>query len=145
MAPKIIDSFIFYNELAMLEYRLHLLYPIVDHFVLVESTKTFMGTPKELFFQLNRQRFERFLDKILHVVVDDMPESENPWVREEHQRNAIDRGLQSLSLEPTDLVMVSDVDEIPNPQKLGMAKIMKLKDRVACFLMDIYYYNFENY
>jgi len=145
MSPKIIECFIFYNELAMLEYKLHLLYPIVDHFVLVESTKTFIGSPKELFFQSNKQRFERFLDKIVHIVVDDMPESENPWVREEHQRNAIDRGLQKLSLNPTDLVIVSDVDEILNPQKLQMAKKMKLKDRVACFLMDIYYYNFENY
>ena len=65
---KIVDCFIFYNELKMLKFRLKYLYNYVDHFVLVESTKTFTGTPKPLFFQNNKHEFLEYLDKIIHVV-----------------------------------------------------------------------------
>ena len=40
---KIIDSFIFYNELDLLEYRLSILNEYVDYFILVESSYTFTG------------------------------------------------------------------------------------------------------
>ena len=54
---KIIDCFIFYNELDMLELRLNELYDVVDHFVLVESTKTFVRNDKELYFENYKERF----------------------------------------------------------------------------------------
>ena len=69
--PKIIDCFTFYNELDLLTYRLNILNDVVDYFVLVEATHTHIGKEKPLFYQENKHLFEKFNDKIIHVVVDD--------------------------------------------------------------------------
>jgi hypothetical protein len=107
----IYDCFPFFNELELLEVRLHELDGLVDKFVLVEATKTFPGHPKPLHFADNRERFSAFADKIIHVVVEDMPGGDGPrdhWVRDRFQRNAIGRGL--LNCQPDDVIMVSDMD-----------------------------------
>ena len=70
----IFDCFSFFNELDILEIRLNVLASVVDKFVLVEAVRRHSGEPKELFFEKNKQRFSPFLDKIIHVVVDDEPE-----------------------------------------------------------------------
>jgi beta-1,4-mannosyl-glycoprotein beta-1,4-N-acetylglucosaminyltransferase len=69
---KLIDGFVFYNELGLLKYRLDTLYEIVDNFILVESTKTFSGNSKELFYEKNKHLYEKYQDKIIHIIVDDM-------------------------------------------------------------------------
>jgi beta-1,4-mannosyl-glycoprotein beta-1,4-N-acetylglucosaminyltransferase len=71
----IVDTFMFYNELDILELRLMVLDEYVDKFVLVEAEVNHVGGPKELFFQKNRDRFTKWLDKIEHVIVraDDAP------------------------------------------------------------------------
>ena len=83
----IVDAFIFYNELKMLEYRLNILYEKIDYFILVESTKTHKGSPKKLYFNDNKDNFHNYLDKIIHIIVDDMPDGNNHLLRENHQRN----------------------------------------------------------
>ncbi len=112
----IFDCFSFFNELELLEIRLNVLNDVVDRFVLVEATKTFNNQPKRLFFEENRSRFEKFLHKIEHVVVDDYPPYETAWTNENHQRNRIERGLRKCSED--DMVLISDLDEIPNPKKI---------------------------
>jgi len=114
------DCFTFFNELELLELRLNELAGVVDKFVLVESTRTFTNKPKPLHFQENRARFSAFADKIIHVVVADMPDKDNPWLLEHFQRNAIVRGLKQGR--PDDLVMVSDLDEIPRATTVSRAK-----------------------
>ena len=57
---KIIDCFVFYNELEMLKYRLAVLNDYVDNFVLVEANQTYLGHPKPLFFNENRELFEKY-------------------------------------------------------------------------------------
>lgn len=114
--PKIYDCFTFYNELDLLEARLTLLDSVVDTFVIVEATKTFTGQDKPLFYQDNAARFARWAHKIRHIIVDDMPETGNPWDRETHQRNAIRHGLTGAH--PADVVIISDVDEFPDPATL---------------------------
>jgi len=106
----IYDCFTFFNELELLEVRLHELAGVVDKFVLVEATKTHSNKAKPLYYQENRARFSAFHDKIIHLVVE-LPESKNPWVPENFQRNAIARGL--VGCQPRDIIMVSDADEIP--------------------------------
>ena len=114
--PKIIDCFIFYNELELLTYRLNILNDFVDFFVLVESTLTFVGKEKPLFYQENKHLFEKFNDKIIHVVVDDFPyknpniESREQWENERFQRNCISRGLNKLSLQNNDVNTNTDID-----------------------------------
>jgi len=135
MAKRIFDCFTFFNELDVLELRLNELHEHVDMFVLVESTMTFKGAPKALIFAEHKERYERFLHKIVHVVIDDMPDVEDPRLREHHQRRGIIRGL--VGLEPEDIVIVSDVDEI-----LRRSTIDLLRSRSGYFLIDMPMFQF---
>jgi hypothetical protein len=108
----IYDCFPFFNELDLLEIRLMELDPVVDRFVLAEAPVTHAGREKPLFFAENAKRFAKWRRKIVHVVVDDMPTGSDPWERENHQRNAIVRGLAKAV--PNDGVIISDADEIPS-------------------------------
>lgn len=65
------DCIPFFNELDILNLRLHILDPYVDRFIIEESTRTFSGEPKELCFEKNREMFREFLPKIDYVVVAD--------------------------------------------------------------------------
>lgn len=125
----------------MLHLHLEELYDTVDKFILVESTTTFVGNEKNLFFEMNKDRYTKYLDKIVHVVVDDTPKTNNPWVAEQFQRNAFVRGISQLELENTDLIIIGDVDEIPDIDTLTELSSKGL-DRVISLEMDFYYYNF---
>ena len=136
---KVFDCFVFYNELDILEIRLNTLAAYVDHFVLVESPRTFTGQPKPLVFEENKARFAEFADKIIHVVDDDMPETaESTFVREAHQRSAIGRGLAKAR--DDDLIIVSDADEIPKPAALTEA-LATAAGRITYF--EGVYYHFK--
>ena len=133
----IVDCFTFYNEFDILKKRLRYLSPIVDKFVLVESTVTHRGEPKELLFEKNREMFSEWLDKIIHIVVEDNPTDKNPWSRENHQRNCITRGLEDIDNEA--LVMISDVDEIPDRDYIQIPDNVD----VCSFNMIAFQYNFK--
>ena len=77
----IVDCFTFYNELDILKKRLKYLSSEVDKFVIVESTVTHRGEPKELYYKNNKELFKDWEDKIIHIVVEDNPDSQNPWIR----------------------------------------------------------------
>ena len=74
--------------------RLNEMYDHVDKFVIVEATETFRGKPKPLFFAENRHLFEKFADKIIHIVVTERITTDNPWKRERFQRKQIMQGLK---------------------------------------------------
>lgn len=114
--PKLYDCFLFYNELDILEIRLNELYDHIDYFVLVEAVETFRGKPKKLFFQENREIFQPFLDKIIHIVIEKNLETDDPWVREAVHRNQIMRGLEYCR--PNDIILISDIDEVIRPSVL---------------------------
>jgi beta-1,4-mannosyl-glycoprotein beta-1,4-N-acetylglucosaminyltransferase len=136
----IVDTFMFYNELDVLEIRLATLDPYVDFFVLVEAEVNHVGGDKELFFEKNKDRFSKWIRKIRHIVVkkDECPTDTNPWSREKYQRECILRGLTGL---PDDtLVMISDVDEIPD---MTMFRWEHLPHRVISLHMWMYQYNFN--
>ena len=131
----IVDCFTFYNELDILKKRLKYLSPVVDKFVLVESTKTFRGNSKELFYEQNKKDFDEWKDKIIHVIVEDNPDDKNPWVRESYQRNCITRGLTEISVE--DLVMISDVDEVPKVELIR--KLPNSLDTISLHMITFNY------
>jgi len=110
---KIYDCFTFFNELDLLELRLSTVYDHVDHIVLVEANTTFTSIPKPFYFEENKDRFAQYLDKIIHVKVEDMPHDPDAWVNDYHQRNSIERGLTDIGDE--DIMVVSDLDEIVRP------------------------------
>jgi beta-1,4-mannosyl-glycoprotein beta-1,4-N-acetylglucosaminyltransferase len=169
---KIIDTFIFYNELTMLQFRLKELNDHVDYFVIVEATKTHAGHSKPLFFKENIDRFHAYKDKIIHVVVDDFPASAKEvmaaidtdkinthydakrpvtspaWKNENHQRRAgIRRGLEKLKdvLNDEDIILISDADEIPKVDTLDALRQNGLPsdDNLCHLLQNMYYYNLK--
>ena len=119
----IYDCFTFFNELDILELRLNILYKYVDKFVIVEGNKTHTGKDKDFIFEQNKNRFEKFLDKIIYIKVEDFPSLENSqtsedgnkWLYENYQRDAIMRGLTECK--DDDIIITSDCDEIINPKK----------------------------
>jgi len=154
MDNKIIDCFTFYNEIDLLFYRLTLLNDVVDKFVIVESNQTHAGNKKILYYETNKYLFKKFEDKIVHIVVDlpylapniDYSKNEQ-WINEHFQRNSIDLGiktfsLNTFSLNKKDLIIVSDLDEIVDPKTLYYLKkdIIKTNEGFSC-LQDMYYYN----
>lgn len=117
---KIYDCFTFFNEFDLLEIRLRELYDHVDHFVIVEATRTFQNKEKPLYFMEEMKRFEPWLDKIIHYTVADMPENTDAWGRERYQRDAIVRAVADA--EPDDIIMIGDADEIPRVETVEHIK-----------------------
>jgi len=111
LSPRVVDCFPFFNELDVLELRLAELEPVVDRFVAVEARQTHRGDAKPLHLSESIERFAQYADK-LDVVVIDLVDDPDPWVRENQQREAI---ASALDDEDDDaVVMVSDVDELPD-------------------------------
>lgn len=139
----IYDCFSFFNELDILELRLKTLYKIVDRFVISESRYSHSGQKKNLIFKQNRSRFAPFLDKIIYIVSSD---PDNPdratsdiayrWELENVQRNATIQHIVGM-LADTDILLISDLDEIPSPVAIGKAI---RKQRPVRLLQKIYYY-----
>ena len=136
---KIYDCFQYYNEETVLNLRLNILNKYVDFFVIVESTSDHQGNNKKLNFDI--KKYKKFEKKIIYIVVDDTKESikkphigQNSLV-EQHQRNAITRGLTNCK--DDDLIIISDVDEIPDLSKL---KYFNQKNRYAVFIQKKFDY-----
>lgn len=137
---KIYDCFTFYNELDLLEFRLEELYDHVDHFVIVEANRTFQNNTKPMYFKENQSRFKQYMDKIIHVQVEDMPEDTDAWGRERHQRDAIAKGIVDADI--NDIVVVSDLDEIIRPDTVD--KIRNDTDNSIWGLrMPLFYFKFN--
>jgi len=118
----IYDCFQFFNEDHVLDLRLNILSEYVDFFVIVESTTDHQGNPKKLNFEI--EKFKRFKKKIIYTVAEDTVQiirkkhiGQNSLV-ERHQRNSIMKGL--IKSNDDDLVIISDVDEIPDLSKLNL-------------------------
>lgn len=128
----------FYNEFDILEKRLKLLDGVVDRFVLVESMETHVGKDKPLFFNDNKERYSKWLDKIVHVIV---PKNEklifenDKYSIEVYQRHHILKGLIDVPDDAT--VLISDVDELPDPE------ILKLVKPEVAFHMYMFEYSFD--
>ena len=130
---KIFDCFSYWDEDLLLDLRLNILDSYVDYFVIVEGNKTWQNNPKKLQFDIDK--FKKFKEKIIYIPVDNMPDGDNPYVRENFQRNAISRGIEKAANE--DFIIISDLDEIPNPKKIVS---FKTKMRFAVFKQLHFYY-----
>ena len=114
------DCIPFFNELDILNLRLHVLNSYVDKFIIEEATVTFSGEPKELCFEKNKEMFREFLPKIEYIVVDNSPVNTTTHLRDKFQKNALEKGLADAG--ENDMILLSDVDEIPNPRVLQELK-----------------------
>jgi hypothetical protein len=113
----IYDVFPFFNELDLLEIRFHELDPVVDKFILCEATTTHSGKPKPLYFEENKHLFATFRNKLVHCIID-LPQTDDPWVRENAQRDYLQKELINQGAQPDDIVISSDADEIVKKRTL---------------------------
>ena len=128
----------FFNELELLELRLMTLNEVVNYFVLVESNLSQTGNKKDFLFEKNQKLFKKYLDKIIYVKVEDTPvldRSKDAWAIENFQRDCISRGLANAK--DGDKVIISDLDEIPDPNKLML--VINSNDPVT-FSQHLFYY-----
>jgi hypothetical protein len=135
--------------LELLKYRINTLADFVDYFVIVEATHTHAGVEKPLYFEKNMEMFKDYNDKIIHVIIRDMPhkhpnisfENREQWNNEHFQRDRIDRGLERIELTSHDILIVTDLDEIPDRNILKRIKTGELMINFSALEMDMYYYN----
>lgn len=128
------DCFIFHDELDLLQCRLETLDGAVDRFVIAEAGMTFQGEPKPLHFLMHERRFSRWRDRIAHIHADTLCGATS-WDREAAQRDLI--GLADIP--PDDLVLLSDVDELPRPEALGRVRaegVTAFQMKFHCFAVD---------
>ena len=148
---KIYDCFMFYDEDLIAELRFNILNQYIKEFIVVESKYTHSGEKRELLFNINK--YPNFKNKINYIVLENEPDNlekiydddtedkknskyiMNALKRENHHRNEISKGLTKAS--PEDLILISDVDEIPNLSKLD---INKINNEIILFKQNFYYY-----
>ena len=153
---KIFDCFMFYDEELLLDIRMNILDEFVDFFVISESKNYHNGLRRNLKFNINH--YPKFKKKIIYLVHDHQPDgirevssednesdlSEkkilNAHIRENDQRNFIQTGLSSAN--ENDLILVSDVDEIPNLEKIDLRNI---NNKIIMFEQNIFYYKLNRY
>ena len=151
---KIFDCFMYFDEEVVLDVRLNSLDKYVDYFVIVESNFTHKGDGRDLKF--NHNKFDKFKNKIIYLVYDKQlkgietvnkndSESEksrkyilNAALRENGQRNFIQDGLNKA--EDNDIILISDVDEIPN---LSEVNLNNINEKIIMFQQDMFYYKFD--
>ncbi len=151
---KIFDCFMYFDEELVLDLRLNILYQDVDYFVIVESIYNHKGERRDLLFDI--QKFQKFRDKIIYLVYDEIPdlvesingtddEKEkdrkyimNALYRENTQRDFILEGLNNA--DNNDLILISDVDEIP---KLSSLNFNQIDDEIILFKQDMFYYKYN--
>jgi len=154
---SIIDAFTFFKETEILQLRLELLWEVVDKFVIVEANRTHSGEKKPFIFpDLANSTLKEYRSKIVyhpvHFDIDgfdfDVKLSEyNPrsahWKLENAQRNEIDHACREFS--PFDVLMISDADEIPDPNVLkGIFSEPSLLEKLPLSLQQhLFYYKLK--
>ena len=137
MTRKLVDCFTFYNELELLELRCEELYGIVNRHYLVESPSTFSGKDKPLYFQENASQFEKYpiIPLVVELPYQGQLRDDQPWRNDHSSRKlGFDRVAELLGNE--DVVLISDVDEIPRPSKFKELDL----DQPAIFAQEWYLY-----
>ncbi len=112
---KIFDCFTYLNEDHLLDLRFNILNDYVDFFVICEAKEDHRGKPKKLNFKIND--FLKFKSKIIYLVIDRFENCKRTWDKQNYQRNYLINGLDNAKSD--DLILFSDVDEIPNLREFG--------------------------
>jgi len=116
MKSRVYDCFCYFNEDMLLELRFETLWEHVDFFVISEASYTHAGAARETHFNL--ERFQKYASKIRYFKLDEHPAGPNDfWKNENFIRNNLSKGL--FDAKPEDLILISDLDEIPNPKKIS--------------------------
>jgi beta-1,4-mannosyl-glycoprotein beta-1,4-N-acetylglucosaminyltransferase len=145
---KIFDCVTFFDEDILLEVRLNILKDIVDFFIIVEAKQDHQGKSKNLNFKLDR--YKEFKDKIIYRVIDRLDLNQDTklpknWaeghLRDQFQRNYILKVLNSINIAKDDIVIISDLDEIPDPNVLKGLNFDKFK--IGICEQKLFFYKFN--
>jgi len=131
-----------YDELDLLEIRLNILDPVVDFFVITEATTTQIGKEKKMYFEESKERFSKFAAKIIYNPIDmNGIDFENQWHRETYQKNQCINGVANAQNE--DIVIFSDLDEIPDPNAIKRILERFQSDKIYHFAQELFYFFFN--
>ncbi|XP_073056783.1 uncharacterized protein [Primulina eburnea] len=141
---RVYDAVLFSNEVDLLKIRWQELYPYVTEFVLLESNSTFTGLPKPCVFSSVRDQF-KFLEPRLNygLVPGRFKKGENPFVEEAYQRLALDYLLKQAGIQDDDLLIMSDVDEIPSRHTINLLRWCDGIPPILHLRLKNYLYSFE--
>ncbi|MBU3558359.1 hypothetical protein [Polynucleobacter sp. Nonnen-W13] len=171
---KVIDCFLFFQELELLDIRLDYLNNNVDIFVIVESKQAFSGVSKEYIFELNKERYKKYLHKIVYYKIDEFYSSYDDlrdnlsigndvqlkilnfleannryskkqihWVLDTYHRECIHIPLSNIAKDE-DLIIISDLDEIPNIDNMN-SMYSKISDEYGYYFIQKEFRYFLNY
>ena len=136
---QVIDTFPFNKDFMTLEIRLNELWDTVDKFIIVESKYSHTGEVKPLYLKESIHLFDKYKEKIILISNIKNFKTKNPRVREAYQRKLIDFEINKLTLEPNDLVIHSDCDEIP---KATAIKQIKSNYKKGNFILELDGYSY---
>ena len=144
----------FFDEEMLLDLRLNIMNKYVDKFVITEASYMHSGKSKKLIFDINK--YSKFKDKIIYNVIDEQPSNietlsenddketrgrkliNNSNKREHYQREMAQKSLDAAG--PDDIILINDVDEIPNLKGVDFKKINK---KIIIFKQKMFYYKFN--
>ena len=154
---KFIDCFMYYDEDLVLDIRLNILNKYVSYFIICEASFNHNGTKRDLKFNIDN--FSEFKEKIIYVPLEKQPQNlriinkkdtrsiknskilDNALIRENFQRNYLIRGINKF--EEDDLIIISDLDEIPNLEKFTYkAKITFFEQKMLYYKLNLAQKNF---
>ena len=157
---KFIDCFMYFDEDMILDIRLNILNKYVSHFIICEANFNHNGTKRKLKFDINK--FSKFKEKIIYISLDKQPHNlkeiissddkaiknskilDNALLRENFQRNFLQNKIKDFNDE--DLIIVSDVDEIPNLENFTYkAKITFFEQKMFYYKLNLLHKNFKWY
>ena len=147
---RVFDAVLFSNEIDMLTIRWKELNPYITQFVLLESNSTFTGLSKPLAFAENRHNTFKFVDptRLSYGNVGGggrLKKGENPFVEESFQRLALDQLIKLAGIEEDDLLIMSDVDEIPSGHTINLLRWCDGYPPVLHLQLRNYLYSYEYY
>ncbi|KAJ8564623.1 hypothetical protein K7X08_001083 [Anisodus acutangulus] len=141
---RVFDAVLFNNEVDMLTIRWKELYPYITEFILLESNSTFTGLPKPSYFANHRDEFEFVESRLTYGQIPGrFRRGENPFVEEAYQRLALDYLLKQAGIQDDDLLIMSDVDEIPSRHTINLLRWCDDIPSVLHLRLKNYLYSFE--
>ncbi|CAN8312114.1 unnamed protein product [Cochlearia groenlandica] len=141
---RVYDAVLFSNELDILAVRWRELYPYITQFVLLESNSTFTGLPKPLVFAAHRDEFKFIEPRLTYGTLGGrFVKGQNPFYEEAYQRVALDQLLRIAGITDDDLLLMSDVDEIPSRHTINLLRWCDEIPRILHLRLNNYLYSFE--
>lgn len=160
---RVVSATQFFCELDLLEIRLETLDPVVDFFVISESTKTHSGLDKPLYYEQNKDRYKKFHHKIIHQIVEETPKNipeckkldniyaekvilsdwfdktEESYIRDTYEKEVLLRPISEIA-NYDDTVLFGDLDEIPRPEAIELMKRDFDKNAIYYLKHEMFYY-----